>query len=59
MREMRRTDDRPDGSDSLDVRWRYLRRQRPRLLDRSISLVWVAAAVVGWLFVSGFAGLGH
>ncbi|HZB98249.1 MAG TPA: hypothetical protein VE219_06595 [Candidatus Sulfotelmatobacter sp.] len=56
---MRRTDDRPDGSDSLDVRWRYLRRQRPRLLDRSISLVWVAAAVVGWLFVSGFAGLGH
>lgn len=51
--------DRPDGRDSLDVRRRYLRRRRYRLLDHTPALAWVVAALVSWLVVAGFAGLGH
>jgi len=49
----------PTGSDELAVRRRYLR-QRRRLAVRAWATVWVAAAaVMGWLFIAGFAGLGH
>ncbi|MBV9099560.1 MAG: hypothetical protein JOZ46_11980 [Candidatus Dormibacteraeota bacterium] len=49
----------PSGSDSLAVRQRYLRHRR-RLSDRGWITVWVTlGALVGWLFIAGFAGLGH
>ena len=49
----------PNGSDSLAVRQRYLR-QRRRLSDRGWITLWVTVgALVGWLFIAGFAGLGH
>jgi len=49
----------PIGSADLDVRRRYLR-QRRRLDSRTLTTVWVvAAALMGWLFIVGFTGLGH
>lgn len=51
---------RPSGQASLDDRQRYLRRQRRRLGDRGWLAAWVAAgALVSWLFIAGFAGMGH
>jgi hypothetical protein len=52
----------PSGTASLRVRERYLRRrsQRRRLGDRGMTALWlVAGAMVSWLFVVGFAALGH
>lgn len=50
----------PSGSDELAVRERWLRSRRSKVLDRGLIALWVTgAAVVGWLFVAGFAGLGH
>ena len=49
----------PTGSDGLALRRRYLR-QRRRLDARGWTTMWVTvAAVMGWLFIAGFAGLGH
>jgi hypothetical protein len=49
----------PTGSDELALRRRYLR-QRRRLATRAWATFWVSiAAVMGWLFIAGFAGLGH
>ena len=49
----------PTGSAELAVRRRYLR-QRRRLDARGWTTMWVTvAAVMGWLFIAGFAGLGH
>jgi hypothetical protein len=49
----------PSGDDSLAVRRRYLR-QRRRLSDRGWITLWVTvSALVGWLFIVGFAGLSH
>jgi hypothetical protein len=53
----------PSGLDDLDVRRRWLRRRRA--LDRPerptgrIAMWVTAGALVSWLFVAGFAGLGH
>lgn len=52
----------PSGGDSLRVRERYLRRrsQRRRLSDRRLAALWVmVGALLSWLFVVGFTGLGH
>jgi hypothetical protein len=52
----------PSGEASLTVRKRYLHRrnQRQRLIGRSLTAVWVGVgALVSWLFVVGFATLGH
>jgi cell division septal protein FtsQ len=53
----------PSGLDDLAVRERWLRRQRARdFAARRSGLIalWVAVvAVVAWLFVAGFTGLGH
>ena len=50
----------PTGTDTLAVRKRYLRRQHRRIADRGWITMWVTvSALVGWLFVVGFAGLGH
>ena len=50
---------RPTGASDLAVRERYLR-QRRRLDTRAWATVWVSlAAVMGWLFIAGFAGLSH
>jgi hypothetical protein len=53
----------PSGLDDLAVRERWLKRRRARdFAARRSGLIalWVAiAAVVFWLFVAGFAGLGH
>ena len=53
----------PSGLDDLAVRERWLRRRRARdFAARRSGLIalWVAvAAVVSWLFIAGFAGLGH
>jgi hypothetical protein len=52
----------PSGQASLRVRERYLRRrsQRRRLGDRGLTALWVGVgALVSWLFVVGFAALGH
>jgi hypothetical protein len=50
----------PDGSADLAVRRRYLRRSRRLEIGRAWITIWVAAfAVVGWLFIAGFAGFGH
>ena len=49
----------PTGAAELAVRRRYLR-QRRRLDTRAWATFWVSlAAVMGWLFIAGFAGLGH
>jgi hypothetical protein len=49
----------PDGSADLAVRRRYLRHRR--LADSRILIaVWIAFfAVMGWLFIAGFAGFNH
>jgi len=50
----------PDGSADLEVRRRYLRRSRRFATGRAWITVWVVAfAVVGWLFIAGFAGFNH
>jgi len=53
----------PSGLDDLAVRERWLRQRRARdFAARRSGLIalWVAiAAVVCWLFIAGFAGLGH
>ena len=50
----------PDGSADLAVRLRYLRRSRRFESSRVWITVWVTAfAVVGWLFIAGFAGFNH
>jgi hypothetical protein len=53
----------PSGLDDLEVRERWLRQRRARSLsERHFGLItlWVAVvAAVCWLFVAGFAGLGH
>jgi hypothetical protein len=51
--------DQPDGSADLAVRRRYLRHRR--LADERILIaMWVSFfAVVGWLFIAGFAGFNH
>ena len=51
----------PNGEDSLVVREAYLHDRRARrLTDRGITALWVLlGAVVGWLFIAGFTGLGH
>jgi hypothetical protein len=50
----------PDGSADLAVRVRYLRRSRRFATGRMWIGVWVTAfAVVGWLFIAGFAGFNH
>ena len=53
----------PSGLDDLAVRERWLKQRRGQsLAERRSGLiaVWVAvAALLSWLFVAGFAGLGH
>ena len=50
---------RPNGTDALAVRRRYLR-QRRRTTGRVWTTLWVSvAAVVAWLFIVGFTGIGH
>ena len=51
----------PSGEDSLVVREAYLRGQRSqRFTGRWITALWVLlGAIVGWLFIAGFTGLGH
>ncbi|MFN2569074.1 MAG: hypothetical protein ABR564_05670 [Candidatus Dormibacteria bacterium] len=51
----------PSGHDSLDVRERFLKQRRTRQLgDRGLVATWITlCAVVCWIFVAGFAGLGH
>ena len=49
----------PNGSDELSLRVRYLH-QRRRLDARGLTTLWITVvAVMGWLFIAGFAGLGH
>lgn len=49
----------PDGSADLAVRRRYLRRQR-FAMGRVWIALWIAFfAIVGWLFIAGFAGFNH
>jgi hypothetical protein len=49
----------PSGRDTLAVRERYLH-QRRRLSDRGWIGLWVSAsALMGWLFIAGFAALGR
>jgi hypothetical protein len=50
----------PDGSADLAVRRRYLRRSRRFATGRAWITIWVTAfALVGWLFIAGFAGFNH
>lgn len=51
----------PSGADDLAVRERWLKQRRGSgVASRGLIAVWVAAgALVSWLFVAGFAGLGH
>lgn len=51
----------PSGQDSLELREAYFRQRRSRRLsDRGLTVLWVSiAAIVAWLFIAGFAGLGH
>jgi hypothetical protein len=50
----------PDGSADLAVRLRYLRRSRRFATGRAWITIWVTAfALVGWLFIAGFAGFNH
>jgi hypothetical protein len=47
----------PDGSADLAVRRRYLRHRRLLASGRVWITLWVVFfAVVGWLFIAGFAG---
>ncbi len=62
LRSPQTAGDTPSGNASLRVREQYLRRrsQRRRLGDRGVTALWVAlAALISWLFVVGFATLGH
>ncbi|MGA3183794.1 MAG: hypothetical protein ABSE52_04270 [Candidatus Dormibacteria bacterium] len=53
----------PSGLDDLAVRERWLRQRRARdFAGRRSGLIalWVVvAAIVVWLFIAGFAGMGH
>ncbi len=50
----------PSGADALVVRQRYFRQQRRRFSDRGWIPLWVTlGALVGWLFIATFAGIGH
>ena len=50
----------PSGQDSLSVREAYLRHRHHQRFDRGWAFFWVAAgALVAWLFIAAFAGLGH
>jgi hypothetical protein len=53
----------PSGLDDLAVRERWLRQRRARdFAGRRSGLIalWVVvAAIVAWLFIAGFAGMGH
>lgn len=53
----------PSGLDDLAIRERWLKQRRGQgFAERRSGLiaVWVAvAALLSWLFVAGFAGLGH
>ena len=50
----------PDGTADLAVRLRYLRRSRRFAIGRAWITIWVTAfALVGWLFIAGFAGFNH
>ena len=52
----------PSGQSSLRARQRYLRRRssRRRLGERAVTFLWVGVgAMLSWLFVVGFATLGH
>jgi hypothetical protein len=53
----------PSGLDDLAVRERWLHQRRARhFASRRSGLIalWVAvAAVVAWLIIAGFAGMGH
>ncbi|MGA8014834.1 MAG: hypothetical protein WCB85_02825 [Candidatus Dormiibacterota bacterium] len=50
----------PSGLDDLEVRERWLKRQRARAFAgrrSGLIAIWVAvAALVSWLFIAGFAG---
>lgn len=62
LRRAQLAPDAPRGDASLHVREQYLRRrsQRRRLGDRGMTALWMAlAALISWLFVVGFATLGH
>jgi hypothetical protein len=50
----------PDGRASLDVRERYLRKQRRArgLGDRGVIALWVGiSALASWVFIVALAGL--
>jgi len=50
----------PDGSADLAVRRRYLRHRRLLAGGRVWIVLWIAFfAVIGWLFIAGFAGFNH
>ena len=51
----------PSGLDDLAVRERWLKQRRGSgVSSRGLIAVWLAAgALVCWLFVAAFAGLGH
>jgi len=50
----------PSGADTLVVRQRYLRQRRRTFSDRGWIPLWVTlGALIGWLFIATFAGLGH
>jgi hypothetical protein len=52
----------PSGQASLRVRQRYLRRRsaRRRLGERGLTALWLGVgAILSWLFIFGFAALGH
>jgi hypothetical protein len=52
----------PSGQATLRVRERYLRRRsaRRRLGDCGVAALWLGVgALLTWLFVVGFAALGH
>lgn len=52
----------PNGRDDLAVRERWLKNQRRNrdISDRGLVAVWlVLGALATWLFIAGFAGLGH
>lgn len=49
----------PSGRDSLDVRERFLK-QRRHLVDRGLVAMWITVCTIFcWIFIAGFAGLGH
>ncbi len=62
LRKPQASSEAPSGQASLRVRERYLRRRsaRRRLGERGVTALWVGVgAVISWLFVVGFATLGH